>query len=113
MEATSHLSLRSGSRINTSIYPLLTELQSQGVILLMVTNQAGINKGIVTWAQVTKINRYIVRELRKHGIHVAAVYVCPHRIEEHCRCRKPQPGLILQASKEHDISWVKHNHRRP
>ncbi len=88
---------------NKNIYPLLTELQDHGFLLVIVTNQAGINKGLVTWAQVKKINAYIVRELKKHGIHVTAVYVCPHRIEEGCSCRKPQPGLILQASKEHDI----------
>ena len=32
-----------------------------------------------------------------------SVYVCPHKIEEHCNCRKPEPGLLLQAAKEHNI----------
>lgn len=89
---------------NQHLYPLLIQLQKNGFLLLIVTNQAGINKGLITWDQVERVNSYIVNSLKKHGIIITDVYVCPHKIEENCACRKPQPGLILQASKEHRVS---------
>ena len=69
-----------------------------------MTNQAGINKGITTWEQVNLINEHIRTYLENKGMKILDIYVCPHRIEESCQCRKPQPGLLLKASKEHDIN---------
>lgn len=88
---------------NQSIYPMLNWFQREGFLIIIVTNQAGINKGLVTWEQVDRVNKHVVMELSKHRIKVTDVYTCPHRIEENCDCRKPQPGLILKASKEHKI----------
>ncbi|MBM3898198.1 MAG: HAD-IIIA family hydrolase [Thaumarchaeota archaeon] len=89
--------------INQNVYPLLSWFQKEGFLIIIVTNQAGINKGLVTWEQVRRVNDYVVRELDKHKVKVTDVYTCPHRIEENCNCRKPQPGLILRASREHRI----------
>ena len=88
---------------NQSLYPILNWFQKEGFLIIIVTNQAGINKGLVTWEQVERVNNHVVMELSKHGIKVTDVYTCPHRIEENCNCRKPQPGLLLKASKEHKI----------
>jgi len=89
--------------INQNVYPLLSWFQKEGFLIIIVTNQAGINKGLVTWEQVRRVNDYVVRELDKHKVKVTDVFSCPHRIEENCNCRKPQPGLILRASREHRI----------
>ena len=78
-------------------------LQNEGYLVIIVTNQAGINKGILSNELVDEINQHIIRLLKKQGIDVSAVYVCPHKPEEQCKCRKPQPGLLLKAAKEHDI----------
>ena len=88
---------------NQHIYPMLAWFQHEGYLLIVVTNQAGINKGVVTWDEVKTVNEHIVKTLSKHKIKIADVYVCPHRIEEKCRCRKPEPGLIIRASKDHKI----------
>ena len=88
---------------NQNIYPILNWFQKEGFLIIIVTNQAGINMGLVTWEEVDRVNKHVVMELSKHKIKVAGVYTCPHRIEENCNCRKPQPGLILKASKEHKI----------
>jgi D-glycero-D-manno-heptose 1,7-bisphosphate phosphatase len=90
--------------INQDVYPLLNWFQKEGFLIIIVTNQAGINKGLVTWEQVDRVNEYVVRELGKHKIKVTGVYTCPHRIEEDCNCRKPKPGLILRAGREHKIN---------
>ena len=86
-----------------NIFPAILMLQNEGYLVIIVTNQAGINKGILSNELVDEINQHIIRLLKKQGIDVSAVYVCPHKPEEHCKCRKPQPGLLLKAAKEHNI----------
>lgn len=99
----SYLSSINQIKLIETIYPVITLLQNEGYIIIIVTNQAGINKGIVTSEQVDKINQHIINSLKKYNIEITDVYVCPHKIEEHCNCRKPEPGLLLQAAKEHNI----------
>ena len=86
-----------------NIFPAILMLQNEGYLIIIVTNQAGINKGILSNELVDEINQHIIRLLKKQGIDVSAVYVCPHKPEEQCKCRKPQPGLLLKAAKEHNI----------
>ena len=86
-----------------NIFPAILMLQNEGYLVIIVTNQAGINKGILSNELVDEINQHIIRLLKKQGIDVSAVYVCPHKPEEQCKCRKPQPGLLLKAAKEHNI----------
>ena len=86
-----------------NIFPAILMLQNEGYLIIIVTNQAGINKGILSNEQVDEINQHIIQLLKKQGINISAVYVCPHKPEEQCKCRKPQPGLLLKAAKEHNI----------
>ena len=82
----------------------ILNLNDEKLPVIIVTNQAGINKGITTWEQVNLINEHIRTYLENKGMKILDIYVCPHRIEESFQCRKPQPGLLLKASKEHDIN---------
>ena len=86
-----------------NIFPAILMLQNEGYLIIIVTNQAGINKGILSNEQVDEINQHIIQLLKKQGIDISAVYVCPHKPEEQCKCRKPQPGLLLKAAKEYNI----------
>ena len=86
-----------------NIFPAILMLQNEGYLVIIVTNQAGINKGILSNELVDEINQHIIRLLKKQGIDVSAVYVCPHKPEELFKCTKPQPGLLLKAAKEHNI----------
>lgn len=71
--------------------------------LIVVTNQAGIGKGVIPAEVAAAINRRLVVEIGAHGARVDALYVCPHAPGESCSCRKPRPGLILQAAAEHHL----------
>ena len=86
-----------------NIFPAILMLQNEGYLIIIVTNQAGINKGILSNEQVDEINQHIIQLLKKQGIDISAVYVCPHKPEEQCKCRKPQPGILLKAAKEYNI----------
>ena len=50
-----------------------------------------------------KLNQYMIEEFKKQGINIAKVYYCPHKPEDNCDCRKPQPGLFKQAIKDFNI----------
>ena len=81
----------------------LTRLAQLDVLIVVVTNQAIINRGMVPVQTVEHIHRQMVEEIEKAGGRVDRVLYCPHRPDEHCACRKPQPGLLLQVSREMGI----------
>ena len=67
--------------------------------VVVVTNQAGIAKGLYTEADMHSLHRYMENELEKLGVHVDAWYFCPHHPDYTgpCECRKPAPGMLLAA----------------
>ena len=73
----------------------LTEL---GCRLFVVTNQAGIHRGIMPVATVTDIHRRMRDAIYDHGGRIDGVFFCPHRSDEGCDCRKPRPGLLRLAA---------------
>lgn len=79
---------------------LLTHADYQ---LIVVTNQACINKGILSSKALDHIHRKMVAEIKDAGGCIHALYYCPHRDDENCTCRKPKPGMLLQAASEHVI----------
>jgi len=78
-------------------------LTDAGYQLIIITNQACINKGILSPKTLDKIHDRIVSEVEDSGGHIRAIYYCPHRDEEKCECRKPKPGMLVQAASEHAI----------
>lgn len=70
------------------------------VKIVIVTNQSAIGRGLITLQAAQKINQRIVRTIRRNGGRVDGLYMCPHSPEQECTCRKPKPGLILQAARE-------------
>lgn len=79
----------------------LGELSRRGFRFIVVSNQAGIGRGVMSADAVEDINRRMVGELASRGIDVLAVYVCPHHWDDRCTCRKPEPGMFFRASREH------------
>ena len=65
--------------------------------ILIVTNQQGIAKGIMSVQDLDFLHQHMLFELKKTGGAVDKVYYCPHLASENCNCRKPNPGLIQQA----------------
>jgi D-glycero-D-manno-heptose 1,7-bisphosphate phosphatase len=70
---------------------------AQGIRISVVTNQSGIGRGAVSKAAVEGVHEWLRRELASFGVEVVDIFVCPHAPEEGCDCRKPKPGLVLQA----------------
>ncbi len=81
----------------------IARLTKAGYRLLVVTNQACIGKGIVSWTTIHEIHARMMQLIAKSGGHIEAVLCCPHREEVGCECRKPAPGLLLQAHREYQV----------
>lgn len=85
----------------------LALLQERGFKLLVISNQSGIGRGFFSAADVEAVNQHLSALLSGCGVALADFYYCPHKPEDGCACRKPQPGLILQAVREHGIDKSK------
>ncbi len=77
--------------------------------VIVISNQACVGKGLISARKLDGINKRMVGELKKKGARIDDVFVCPHRSDENCLCRKPKTGLFLQAAEKYDIdlrgSW--------
>ena len=79
----------------------MRQLAKKGFRFLVLSNQAGIARGMLKAKMVGEINTRMVSGLRKQGVDVIDVYVCPHHWDEGCSCRKPNPGMFFKASRSH------------
>lgn len=91
---------------NVSIFPsvpkALRRLKSRGFKLIIITNQSGIGRGLFTLEQYRTVESEVVRQLG--GGLVDGTYFCPDVPGQRCNCRKPAPGMVLQAAREHQIN---------
>jgi len=92
------------------VFPVLWGLSARGYLLVVVTNQSGIGRGYYTDEDFRKLTDWMLQRLSAEGIELAAIYSCPHSPEEGCDCRKPAPGMFLQAERELGLdlsaSWM-------
>jgi histidinol-phosphate phosphatase family protein len=72
-----------------------------------VSNQAGINRGALTEAQLEEIHARMLVDAEAAGGRIEAVYHCPHDWDEGCDCRKPAPGMLFQAQRELDLDLTR------
>ncbi len=81
----------------------LRAMAASGFALVVVSNQSGIGRGLFPRTAADAVNGRLAEMLLQRGIALAGIYICPHAPDAGCHCRKPQPGLILQASAELDL----------
>jgi D-glycero-D-manno-heptose 1,7-bisphosphate phosphatase len=78
----------------------LRELQRMGLGLVVITNQSGIGRGFFAEAELKEIHQRLEQLLEKEGVRLDGLYICPHRPEDDCLCRKPKLGLMEQAARD-------------
>jgi D-glycero-D-manno-heptose 1,7-bisphosphate phosphatase len=76
----------------------LRRLQDAGYGLIVVTNQSGIARGLLTLETLAAIHAELARQLAAGGVHIDAFYYCPHGPDDGCPCRKPRTQLALRAA---------------
>ena len=82
----------------------LKKFYDAGYELYVVSNQSGIARGFMTESDLAAIHEKMQKELARHGVAFSGIYYCPHGWNDGCECRKPKPGLLYQAAREHDIN---------
>lgn len=82
----------------------LSLLQAMGHPLVVLTNQSGIGRGLFEERDAARVNARVADLLRSHGIEIAAWYMCPHAPDAGCACRKPLPGMAIEASRDLNLN---------
>ena len=92
------------------VVDLLRTAQAHNFSLIVVTNQSGLARGLFDESQYLRLENHMREILADEGVTLADIYYCPHhpggsvaRFASVCSCRKPAPGLILQAAREHTV----------
>ncbi|MHB8753621.1 MAG: D-glycero-alpha-D-manno-heptose-1,7-bisphosphate 7-phosphatase [Candidatus Acidiferrales bacterium] len=81
----------------------IRRVNEAGFPVIVVTNQSGVARNFFPEALVEKIHEKMKAELAAGGAHVDAIYYCPHIRDDNCECRKPLPGMLEQAAREHAL----------
>ncbi|MEJ2252598.1 MAG: D-glycero-beta-D-manno-heptose 1,7-bisphosphate 7-phosphatase [Candidatus Lokiarchaeota archaeon] len=83
----------------------LRRLQEIGYKLIVITNQSGLARGYFTVETLNKIHNKMKRILRENNVILTDIFICPHHpdITGICECRKPKPGLLIQAKQKYNI----------
>ena len=88
----------------------ISVLKGLGFLVVIVSNQRCVAKGLITEPELASLHRKMSAYLEDRGATIDAIYYCPHESHPPCKCRKPQPGMLLEAAREHDIdlssSWM-------
>jgi D-glycero-D-manno-heptose 1,7-bisphosphate phosphatase len=74
--------------------------------VLVITNQSGIGRGYFPESLVHTVHDLMAQQLKAAGAHVDGVYYCPHTGNDGCDCRKPKPGMLQRAAREHGLDLV-------
>jgi len=81
----------------------LAILNRMNMSVVIISNQSGINRGLIPWNDFWDMHDVVIRTVEQHGGDILAALYCPHRPDERCECRKPLPAMILTACRIYGI----------
>ncbi|OGH51528.1 MAG: hypothetical protein A3H17_01605 [Candidatus Levybacteria bacterium RIFCSPLOWO2_12_FULL_37_14] len=82
-------------------------LNKKGYQIIIISNQAGIGRGVMTEEDLKEIHRKFLEACAKESINIVGIYYCPHNWDEGCFCRKPKPGMLFKAAADHSFDLTK------
>lgn len=83
--------------------PAIRKINDSGIKAVLITNQSGVGRGYFDERSVDQVHQILRDELAKYSARLDGVYACIHHPEAGCNCRKPNPGMLLQAQQELNI----------
>jgi len=88
----------------------IRSLNQAGYFVVVVSNQRCVAKGLITTSELDSLHARMRHEFEGAGARIDAIYYCPHEVQPPCDCRKPKPGMLLEAARTHLIdlggSWM-------
>ena len=90
-------------QIRDDVPKAIAVLKQKGFLVIVITNQSAINRKLLTIEILDEIHNHLQKILRDNNTSIDYFYFCPHRPDEKCECRKPNPGMLLKAAQEHNI----------
>jgi len=95
---------------------VISKLKKSGFLIIVITNQSAINRGLMSHEELKKIHQRIQDSLLEFDCKIDAFYYCPHSPDENCNCRKPNTGLFENALNDFKIdlskSWMIGDHEK-
>jgi len=92
------------------VFDICQYFKSLGYEIIVITNQSGISRQIYTEKDYQIVTNWMINEFNKKNINILDVFHCPHMPVSNCLCRKPKPGMLLDAKYQYDIdmqnSWM-------
>ena len=81
-----------------------------GYEIIIITNQSGIDRGYLSINDYKNITQWMTKQFQEKNIKILDIFYCPHKPESKCKCRKPRPGMLIEAKTKHNInmnqSWM-------
>lgn len=80
------------------VLPALAQMTTRPYKIVIITNQSAVARGLISLRAAEKINQRLTDAIKKAGGRIDGIFMCPHKPDNNCECRKPRPGLIFQAA---------------
>ena len=90
-------------RLVPGVAEVMRRLREAGFRLVLVSNQSGVGRGLLTAEQARSVHERLVSALAEHGVSLDGAYYCPHAPEAGCECRKPSPAMLLRILAHHRV----------
>ena len=81
----------------------ILQLNRAKLPVIVITNQSGVTRGYFPESLIGDVHELMTTQLAKDGAHTHALYYCPHKGDDACACRKPKPGMLEHAAREHGL----------
>ena len=92
------------------VFKVCQHLQNLDYKIFIITNQSGISRGYYTQSDYQILSDWMISEFSKNSVTILDIFHCPHLPNSNCDCRKPKPGMLIEAKYKHNIdmqnSWM-------
>jgi len=89
------------------IFDVCLYFQNLGYKIIIITNQSGISRGYYTESDYQKLTQWMLEQFQYKNVNILDVFHCPHGPDSTCDCRKPKPGMLIEAKINHNIDMEK------
>ena len=89
------------------IFEACISFKKLGYQIIIISNQSGISRGYYSDEDYHKLTKWLVNKFKQNNVNLLDTFYCPHSPKDQCNCRKPKPGMFLQAKKIHNIDMKK------